>query len=201
MTRTDLLQRITADPEIFQGKPIIRGMRISVELILSLLAQGESAEAILLDYPDLEREDLPGLRSRRDRQRHARVDPGRGSVRFLIDRCAGRRLADWLRHTGHDVVESRDLGKDPGDRALLERAHQDERILITIDTDFGTLIFRENQPHRGLIRLPDVPATNRIQLVRHILKRHSQDLAAGAVITARGPRLRISFPPRRSTEG
>lgn len=35
------------------GKPIIRGMRISVELILSLLAQGETAEAILDDYPDL----------------------------------------------------------------------------------------------------------------------------------------------------
>jgi uncharacterized protein (DUF433 family) len=53
-----LLSRITANPEIFGGKPIIRGMRISVELILSLLAQGESAEAILDDYPDLEAEDI-----------------------------------------------------------------------------------------------------------------------------------------------
>jgi len=53
-----LLQRITADPGIFGGKPIIRGMRISVELILSLLAQGESIEAILDDYPDLERDDI-----------------------------------------------------------------------------------------------------------------------------------------------
>ena len=53
-----LLQRITADPEIFGGKPIIRGMRISVELILSLLAQGESVDSILSDYPDLEAEDI-----------------------------------------------------------------------------------------------------------------------------------------------
>jgi uncharacterized protein (DUF433 family) len=45
----DPLTRITADPEIFGGKPIIRGMRISVELILSLLAQGEAPEAILDD--------------------------------------------------------------------------------------------------------------------------------------------------------
>jgi uncharacterized protein (DUF433 family) len=37
-----LLGRITANPEIFGGKPIIRGMRISVEMILSLLAQGEN---------------------------------------------------------------------------------------------------------------------------------------------------------------
>jgi len=40
MTQQDLLGRITATPEIFGGKPIVRGMRISVELILSLLAQG-----------------------------------------------------------------------------------------------------------------------------------------------------------------
>ncbi len=47
MTDPELLQRITANREIFGGKPIIRGMRISVELILSLLAQGEGVEAIL----------------------------------------------------------------------------------------------------------------------------------------------------------
>jgi uncharacterized protein (DUF433 family) len=54
----DLLGRITVDPKIFGGKPIIRGMRISVELILSLLAQGETAEDIIGDYPDLEIDDI-----------------------------------------------------------------------------------------------------------------------------------------------
>ena len=53
-----LLGRITANPDIFGGKPIIRGMRISVELILSLLAQGEEPATILADYPDLEPDDL-----------------------------------------------------------------------------------------------------------------------------------------------
>jgi uncharacterized protein (DUF433 family) len=58
MTDESLLKRIIVNPEIFGGKPIIRGMRISVELILSLLAQGETQEAILDDYPDLEPDDL-----------------------------------------------------------------------------------------------------------------------------------------------
>jgi uncharacterized protein (DUF433 family) len=58
MTEEDLLRRITADPEIFGGKPIIRGMRIPVELILSLLAQSVSFEEILDDYPALEPEDV-----------------------------------------------------------------------------------------------------------------------------------------------
>jgi len=53
-----LLRRITANPEIFGGKPIIRGLRISVELILSLLAQGETTDSILADFPELEPEDL-----------------------------------------------------------------------------------------------------------------------------------------------
>jgi uncharacterized protein (DUF433 family) len=58
MNEQALLRRITVNPEIFGGKPIIRGMRISVELILSLLAQGETAEAILADYPDLTKDDI-----------------------------------------------------------------------------------------------------------------------------------------------
>jgi uncharacterized protein (DUF433 family) len=58
MSDAKLLARITADPGIFGGKPIIRGMRISVELVLSLLAQGETWEAILADYPDLEPDDI-----------------------------------------------------------------------------------------------------------------------------------------------
>ena len=58
MADQELLRRITANPEIFGGKPIIRGMRISVELVLSLLAQGETIDAILADYPDLEPDDI-----------------------------------------------------------------------------------------------------------------------------------------------
>ena len=58
MSNEELLRRITVRPEVFGGKPIIRDMRISVELILSLLAQGEPPETILEDYPDLEPDDI-----------------------------------------------------------------------------------------------------------------------------------------------
>lgn len=50
--------RITSDPGIFGGKPIIRGMRIRVIDILDLLAAGETREVILEDYPYLEDEDI-----------------------------------------------------------------------------------------------------------------------------------------------
>ena len=46
-SENSLLERIRVNPEIFAGKPTVRGMRISVEVILSLFAQGETVEAIL----------------------------------------------------------------------------------------------------------------------------------------------------------
>ena len=57
-TNSELLKRITVRPDVFGGKPIIRDMRISVELILSLMAQGVTMEAILEDYPELEPDDI-----------------------------------------------------------------------------------------------------------------------------------------------
>ena len=59
-------------------------------------------------------------------------------MKFLLDRCAGHLLAVWLQGQGHDVVESRDRGVDPGDEELLSIAHAEGRVLVTIDTDFGT---------------------------------------------------------------
>lgn len=53
-----LLNRITARPDVFGGKPIVRDMRISVEMVLSLLSQGVSPEAILDDFPRLEPDDI-----------------------------------------------------------------------------------------------------------------------------------------------
>jgi predicted nuclease of predicted toxin-antitoxin system len=113
-------------------------------------------------------------------------------MKFLIDRCAGRLLADWLRNEGHDVVESREQGPDPGDRALLEWAAREARILITIDTDFGELIFVENLPHAGLVRLPDLPSHQRQLVMQDLLTRYKSDLEGAAIITVRGDRIRIS---------
>ena len=58
MNEDQLLTRITVNPSIFGGKPIIRGMRIKVENILALLEQCVSFEEILEDYPDLESDDI-----------------------------------------------------------------------------------------------------------------------------------------------
>jgi uncharacterized protein (DUF433 family) len=53
-----LLQRITVNPQIYGGKPIIRGRRLAVEHILGMLAAGDKPETILQGYPWLEMEDI-----------------------------------------------------------------------------------------------------------------------------------------------
>jgi predicted nuclease of predicted toxin-antitoxin system len=116
-------------------------------------------------------------------------------MRFLIDRCAGTFIADWLKTQGHDVVESRERSPDPGDRVLLECAAQESRVLITIDTDFGQLVFLEGQPHSGLIRLPDVSSNERVTIINDLIARFQTELEAQAIITVRGGKIRISASP------
>ncbi len=53
-----LLSRITVDPAICHGKPCVRGLRYPVEIILEYLAGGDTVESLLLEFPDLEREDV-----------------------------------------------------------------------------------------------------------------------------------------------
>ena len=50
--------RITIDPNVLNGQPCIRGLRIPVHLLLDLLATGQKQNAILADYPDLTKEDI-----------------------------------------------------------------------------------------------------------------------------------------------
>lgn len=58
MTPPDLIRRITSDPRIFGGKPIVRGQRLAVEHVLSMLAAGDSVQDLLSAYPFLEPDDI-----------------------------------------------------------------------------------------------------------------------------------------------
>ena len=113
-------------------------------------------------------------------------------MNFLVDRCAGRRLTQWLQSQGHDALDARELGPDPGDRILLERAVSENRILITMDKDFGELIHLYGRPHTGLIRLPEVRMAQRITLVEDLILNHRQALDERALITVTNSRIRIS---------
>ena len=76
MTEEDLLSRITVNPQIFGGKPIVRGRRLAVEHVLGMLAAGDSPEVILEGYPWLEPEDIRAcLIYARRHVGHERIEP------------------------------------------------------------------------------------------------------------------------------
>lgn len=75
MTAANPLDRITVNPAIFAGKPIVRGRRLAVEHVLAMLAQGDSPETIREGYPWLEAEDIQAcLEYARRLVAHERVD-------------------------------------------------------------------------------------------------------------------------------
>lgn len=76
MDEQKLLERITVNPAIFGGKPIIRGRRLAVEHVLGMLAAGDKAEEILVAYPWLEADDIRACLAYAHRLvSHERVEP------------------------------------------------------------------------------------------------------------------------------
>ena len=76
MNENKLLKRITFNPDIFGGKPIIRGRRLAVEHVLAMLAAGDSVETILEGYQWLEPEDIQACLAYAHRiVGHERIEP------------------------------------------------------------------------------------------------------------------------------
>lgn len=77
MTRDDaLIRRITVNPAIFGGKPIVRGRRLAVEHVLGMLAAGDTVDTLLTAYPWLETDDIRAcLLYARRLVGHERIEP------------------------------------------------------------------------------------------------------------------------------
>ncbi len=58
MTSMDWHERITIDPKVLVGKPVIKGTRLAVEFVMELLAEGWTQEQVLANYPQLQAEDI-----------------------------------------------------------------------------------------------------------------------------------------------
>ena len=74
-----------------------------------------------------------------------------------------------------------------------KNAAAEGRVVITIDKDFGKHVFAEGLPHAGIIRLPNVRRTQRLEIVRTVLERHSEALQKGAIVTVTISKIRIRY--------
>ena len=112
-------------------------------------------------------------------------------MKLLLDSCVwGGAVAELAVH-GHDVDWSGNWPRDPGDTEILSRAHDEGRVLVTLDKDFGELAIAQGLPHAGIIRLVGFAATRQAKVCAHVLDRYGAELSAGAILTVEPGRIRI----------
>ena len=99
-------------------------------------------------------------------------------MKFLVDECAGTSVVDCLRDEGHDVVAVAEVMPQADDKQILEHAVFESRILVTNDKDFGEMIYRSRQAHRGvlLLRLQDERSENKARITKIVLARMGERL-------------------------
>ena len=73
---------------------------------------------------------------------------------------------------GHDVVWAGDWAEDPGDVEIMARAHDQGRILVTLDKDFGELAVLRGHEHSGIVRLVNLGAGRQAGMCAYVLNLH-----------------------------
>ena len=92
---------------------------------------------------------------------------------------------------GHDVLSARERFPNASDEALLALAHEESRVLVTEDKDFGELVFLRGLPHPGIVRLVEMTPRERAEAMRTLIERHADEMRDGAIIVVTETRVRI----------
>jgi len=113
-------------------------------------------------------------------------------VNVLVDVSAGQTLADLIRSLGHDTAFVRDRDPTMPDAEILAWAVAENRLAVTMDKDFGELVFRSGQPHAGvlLLRLEAARLAERVRVITDIFTNHDAELPGHFSVYQAG-RLRI----------
>ena len=113
-------------------------------------------------------------------------------LRFLVDVNVGLCVVKWLREQGYDAAAVQEIDPFMRDRDIIALAVREDRIIITMDTDFGELIYRAGYRHRGilLLRMPGARKKDKITVMQWILDEYGTLLRDNFCVYSAG-RLRI----------
>ena len=100
-------------------------------------------------------------------------------MRLLVDECTGPAVARWLRGQQHEVFSVYEQARGMDDDDIIQKAFEEDWILITNDKDFGEKVYRDKRPHRGviLLRLDDERAASKIDTLRRLFRDYADRLA------------------------
>jgi predicted nuclease of predicted toxin-antitoxin system len=99
-------------------------------------------------------------------------------VKVLVDVSTGQAVAMALAGLGHDVISVRDRDPRMADPDILAWAVAEQRLVVTMDKDFGELVYRSGQPHAGvlLLRLESDHTAEKVRIVTEIFNNHASEL-------------------------
>ena len=105
-------------------------------------------------------------------------------MRFLVDECTGPTVATWLLSNGHEVFSVFDKARGMDDDNIIQKAREENWILITNDKDFGDKVYRDGQLHKGviLLRLEDERSKSKIQMLSRLLDKYVERLPDAFVV-------------------
>jgi predicted nuclease of predicted toxin-antitoxin system len=120
-------------------------------------------------------------------------------MRFLIDNALSPVVAEGLRHAGHDAIHVRDLGLAAADDVtIFEHADLDQRVVVSADTDFGTLLAMRNVARPSVILFRGATPRNPIGQVKLLIANLGEitpSIERGAVVVLEPQRIRVRSLP------
>lgn len=95
-------------------------------------------------------------------------------LKFLVDVGVGRKVEKWLAENGYDIKCMRDINPKAPDSEILRFAVTEDRMIITMDKDFGELVYNSGRLHSGvlILRLENANGNQKIKVIKKILSEH-----------------------------
>lgn len=117
---------------------------------------------------------------------------GQSKLKFLVDVGVGKKVEDWLLRNEYDVKAVRNINPKMDDDKILSIAVSENRMVVTMDKDFGELVYHSGLPHYGvlLLRLEGVKADEKVKTIEKILIKYSDRLLNNFCVFQYG-RLRV----------
>lgn len=105
-------------------------------------------------------------------------------MRFLVDENTGPKVARWLKEQGYEVYSVYEQARGLDDESIIQKAFNENYVLITNDKDFGEKVYRENYKHNGIIllRLEDERPEIKIEVLKLLFENYSNRLADNFVV-------------------